>query len=248
VSPPVRRARFFGNALPYLSEFEHTGALVVIEGPDGVGRSTQIAHLASCIEGEGRAIAVTGLTRSELAGRGISRAKAGNTLGPITYELFYATDFADLFENQIIPALKAGFVVLADRYIYTNIARSVVRGQDPDYIREVYSFAIVPDLVLFLRLSPERLVERVLQGKGLNHWESGMDLRLGNNLYDSFLAYQTLLLGEFDRMAETEGFVTVDASRSIEEIQQELRERIGRQLDVRLPKTPDRLPFVVQAR
>jgi dTMP kinase len=244
----VRRARFFGNALPYLNEFEHTGALVVVEGPDGVGRSTQLTHLGPCIEGAGHAITVTGLTRSELAGKGISRAKAGNTLGPITYELFYATDFADIFENQIIPALKAGFVVLADRYIYTNIARSVVRGQDPDYIREVYSFAIVPDLVLFLRLPPERLVERVLKGKGLNYWESGMDLRLGDNLYDSFLAYQRLLLAQFDRMATTEPFAVVDAARSVEHIQQELRDRIEQLLEVRLPPAPERLPLIVQSR
>ena len=156
----------------------------------------------------------------------IEIAKQGNILDAWSYSLLYATDFADRLEHQIIPALRSGFVVLADRYIYTAIARNVVRGCDRQWIREVFGFAIVPDLVYYLRIDVETLALRVIETKGMNYWESGMDMRLGADLYDSFKKYQGMIIGEFDRMAEEFGFQVVDARRSPEEIQEALRARI----------------------
>ena len=125
--------------------------------------------------------------------------------------LFYATDFADRLENEIIPALRAGFVVLTDRYIYSLIARAIVRGSDPEWLREVYGFALRPDGNFYLRLQIDDLVTRVLQSRGFDYWESGMDMHMGEDMYESFVRYQKWLLAEFDKMVETFGFQIVDA-------------------------------------
>src|SRR5437660_2987686 len=153
----------------------------------------------------------------------IASAKQGNILDPWSYSLLYATDFADRLEHQIIPALRSGFVVLSDRYIYTAFARNVVRGCDRVWMRDVFGFAVVPDLVCYLRIDVDTLALRVIESKGMNYWESGMDMRLGADLYESFKKYQGLLIEEFDRMAEEFGFQVVDARRPPEEIQEALR-------------------------
>jgi len=140
--------------------------------------------------------------------------------------LFYATDFADRLESEIIPALRAGFVVLTDRYIYSLMARAVVRGADPDWLREVYGFALKPDAIFYLRLNIDDLVTRVLQSTGFDYWESGMDLHMGEDMYDSFVRYQKWLLAEFDKMVETYGFGVVDASGSVEDVFENLRARV----------------------
>src|ERR671927_1145710 len=138
--------QFYGTPLPGVERNEqYPGKLIVIEGTDGVGRSTHIALLRTWLESRGHAVLDTGMTRSVLAGRGIKEAKEGHTLGRLTMQLFYATDFADRLENQMLPALRAGFIVLTDRYIYSAIARAVVRGADPEWMRAVYGIALVPD-------------------------------------------------------------------------------------------------------
>ena len=142
--------------------------------------------------------------------------------------LFYATDFADRLENEIIPALRAGFVVLTDRYIYSLIARAIVRGSDPEWLREVYGFALKPDAIFYLRLQIDDLVTRVLQTRGFDYWESGMDMHMGEDMYESFVRYQKWLLAEFDKMVETFGFQIVDASGSVEEVFENLRDRVDR--------------------
>ena len=142
--------------------------------------------------------------------------------------LFYATDFADRLENEIIPALRAGFVVLTDRYIYSLIARAIVRGSDPEWLREVYGFALRPDAIFYLRLQIDDLVTRVLQSRGFDYWESGMDMHMGEDMYESFVRYQKWLLAEFDKMVETFGFQIVDASGSVEEVFENLRDRVDR--------------------
>jgi len=147
-------------------------------------------------------------------------------LSRTTLSLFYATDFADQLENIILPALRAGFIVLADRYIYTAFARDFVRSNDRKWIRDVFGFALVPDLVCYLRIDVETLALRVIETKAMNYWESGMDLRLGNDLYDSFKKYQSLLIEEFDKMAVEFKFEVVDARKSLEDIQEELRTKI----------------------
>ncbi|HWS52920.1 MAG TPA: hypothetical protein VN228_02230 [Pyrinomonadaceae bacterium] len=230
----MREPTFYGTPLPGAGREPLSGKLIVVEGTDGVGRSTHTALLRSWLEARGHAVIDTGMTRSVLAGRGIKEAKAGTTLGRLTMQLFYATDFADRLENEMLPALRAGFVVLTDRYIYSAIARAVVRGVDPRWIRAIYGIALVPDLILYLRASrAEELVTRVLSsGRKFDYWESGMDLNLGADFYDSFVAYQTRLLREFDRMSEEYGFRTVDASRTVRRVASDLRRAVARVLDV----------------
>lgn len=224
----MSRARFYGEGLPYLELGNLPGKLIVIEGTDGVGRSTQIELLRFWLEEQGHAVSNTGLNRSPLTQPGLDAAKQGHTLGRITFSLFYATDFADRLENQIIPALKAGFYVLADRYFYSICARDIVRGADPAWVRGVYGFALVPDVVFYLKVDLDNLVHRVVNGRGFNYWESGLDLGLADNLYDSFCLYQTRLMEQFDRMALEYGFVTVDANRDPLTILEELKEHITR--------------------
>ena len=229
----MKEVKFYGTALPGIDVEPYSGKLIVIEGTDGVGRSTQVALLRTWLESAGYAVLDTGMTRSVLAGRGIKNARTGHTLGRLTLQLFYATDFADRLENEIIPALRAGFVVLTDRYIYSAIARAVVRGADPEWIRSIYGIALVPDAVFYLRMpSAEPLARRVLgSGRRFDYWESGMDLGLANDYYDSFIAYQKLLLKEFDRMSGEYGFHVMDASRPLKRTSAALRRSIARLIE-----------------
>jgi dTMP kinase len=222
---------FYAKGLPDVDPGELRGRLIVIEGPDGVGRSTQMSMLKPWLESNGHAVLDTGMTRSALAGKGIKQAKEGLTLGPISLTLFYATDFADRLENEMIPALRAGFIVLTDRYIYSLIARAIVRGLDAEWIKSVYGLALKPDAIFYLRADVPELVPRVLSRPvGFDYWESGMDLHLGEDLYDSFVAYQTRMLGVFDSMTEEYGFDVIDTNASIEAIYKNLQRRIGRLL------------------
>src|SRR6266705_2563346 len=195
----MKEMKFYGKPLPNVEIEAYSGKLIVIEGTDGVGRSTHVALLRTWLESIGYAVLDTGMTRSVLAGRGIKNARAGHTLGRLTMQLYYATDFADRLENQMLPALRAGFIVLTDRYIYSAIARAEVRGVDPVWIRSLYEMALVPDAIFYLKIqSPQELVQRVLSsGRRFDYWESGMDLRLGEDFYDSFIAYQTQMLKVF---------------------------------------------------
>ena len=140
--------------------------------------------------------------------------------------LFYATDFADRLENQIIPALKAGFIVLSDRYFYSVIARDVVRGADPQWARKVDGFALKPDLILYLRAEIPTLVSRIVHGRGFNYWEAGMDIHYADNIYDSFCIYQSKLRDQLDDMSSEYGFVNIDANRPINNIFEDLRQEI----------------------
>jgi dTMP kinase len=235
-----RPLQFYSDALPDVDISELNGKLIVVEGPDAVGRSTQIARLKAWMEQQGHAVLDTGLARSALAGKGIAAAKEGNTLGPITMTLFYATDFADRLENEIIPALRAGFVVLTDRYIFSLMARATARGEDPAWIERVAAgLALVPHAVYYLRADVEQLVSRVVLGRGaFDYWESGMDMRFGNDMYDSFVRYQTRLIRALDRMGRRYGFVAMDANRTPDEIFADLQRRIGEDFpDLRLPRT-----------
>jgi len=235
----MKEMKFYGKPLPNVEIEAYSGKLIVIEGTDGVGRSTHVALLRTWLESIGYAVLDTGMTRSVLAGRGIKNARAGHTLGRLTMQLYYATDFADRLENQMLPALHAGFIVLTDRYIYSAIARAVVRGADPEWMRAIYGIGLVPDAVFYLRLaSVEELAARVLaSGRGFDYWESGMDLGLGNDYYDSFIAYQKLLLKEFDRMSGEYGFQVIDASRSIKRVENDLKRLITRVIESEQAKT-----------
>jgi dTMP kinase len=221
------RFSFFGEGIPGVDPREPKGKLIVIEGADGVGRSTQIWLLKQWLETKGHAVLATRMMRSALAGKRLRQAKKGTTLGRVTMALFYATDFVDRLEHEVIPALRAGFIVLTDRYIYTLAARALVRGIDPDWIREVYGFALKPDRVFYLRAGVDDLVTRVLQKDGFDYWESGMDLRLGEDMYESFVEYQNRMMAQFDQMVEDYGFRIIDASRSIETVFADLKEQMS---------------------
>lgn len=220
----------YGIGLPGVDPADLTGWLIVIEGTDGVGRTTHVDRLRLHLERLGYAVAETGLTRSDLASRGIRRAKQGNTLGTHAFNLFYATDFADRLENQILPALRAGFVMLTDRYIYSLIARAIARGADPDWIKKVYGFSLRPDAVFYLRIEVPDLVPRVLATGGFDYWESGMDLPMGDDLYESFTHYQERVIQELDKLAREYGFVTLDARRPVDETAEMLAEHVTRKL------------------
>jgi dTMP kinase len=220
----------YGVSLPGLSSDDLVGKLIVIEGTDGVGRSTQIRLLKEWLEQQGRAVLDTGLSRSGLVGKSIKRAKEGHTLGRITLSLFYATDFADRLENEIVPALRAGFVVLTDRYIYSLMARAMVRGLDPTWVRNIHRFALKPDAVFYLRIGVDQLIPRAVFSRGFDYWESGMDLYSTEDMYDSFRKYQSALLEQFDQLAEEFHFHVVDARPEPREIFERLREGILRVL------------------
>src|SRR6201991_2039868 len=164
---------YYGNAIPSLPIQDYPGKIIAIEGTDGVGRSTQIALLREWLEVQGYGVIETGWTRSELMSPTIDLAKSSNTLNKLTFVLLYATDFADRLEKEIIPALKAGFIVLSDRYIFTALARAGVRGVDRHWIRQLYGFGIAPHLVFYLKIDEKTLIRRVLQARGMDYWESG---------------------------------------------------------------------------
>jgi dTMP kinase len=226
----MRRFESYGQGIPGLELGDLSGWLVVIEGPDGVGRTTHVNRLRAHLEQLGYAVAETGLTRSDLASRGIRRAKQGNTLGANAFNLFYATDFADRLEQQIVPALRAGFVMITDRYVYSLIARAIVRGADPDWIKQVYSFALLPDAVYYLHIEARQLVPRVLAEGPFDYWESGMDVPMGEDLYDSFVNYQGRIIRELDGLAHEYGFHTLDATRDEDDISDELCASVTRVL------------------
>ena len=223
----MRNFQTYGEAIPRVSLADLSGWLIVIEGTDGVGRTTHINLLRSHLERLGYAVAETGLSRSDLTSSGIRRAKMGNTLGSNAFNLFYATDFADRLQQQILPALRSGFVMLTDRYVYSLIARAIVRGADPDWIKGVYSFALKPDAVFYLRIGVEDLVPRVLAEGPFDYWESGMDLPMGEDLYDSFIEYQRRVIGQLDVLQKEYSFQTLDATRDIEDISAELCESVS---------------------
>jgi dTMP kinase len=237
----------YGKQLPGMNPFDLAGKLIVIEGTDGAGRTTQIDLLKPWLEEMGHAVLDTGMTRSHLAGEGIRRAKEGNNLGRVTQSLFYATDFIDRLENEIMPALRAGFIVLTDRYIYSLMARAIVRGVDAAWIRSIYSMALVPDAVFYLRIGVEELIPRVVFSRGFDYWESGMDVFPGHDMYESFRSYQAALLAEFDRLGAEFNFETVDASGDIEIVFAQLKSKTQRILESNSRAAYDAKPRVEPA-
>jgi dTMP kinase len=225
--PSAKPRRFYGHGIPNVGLDKLAGKLIVVEGADGSGRSTQIARLVSWLEGGGHATVQVGLRRSTLVSEELERAKSGNILSHTTMSLFYATDFADQMENIILPALRAGFMVLADRYIYTLMVRDLVRGMDEEWLKNLYGIALAPDAVFYLNVSPEELVQRTFaKNRSLDYWESGMDLGLSRDMFDSFLKYQVLVQKQFQRLQATYGFTIVNGNRSVEALSKELQKKI----------------------
>ena len=218
-----RKPNWYGTrtvgGIPYLKDLEITGRLIVIEGPDASGRSSQIEMVTTQLEANGFAVLNTGLNRSELISEGILEAKRNISLGKRTIALFYAADFADQLEHKIIPALQAGYVVLADRYIYTLMARNTVRGIKRQWSSNLYDFALVPDLVFYLNVDPFKLVHRVFEKRqSLDHYESGADLRLSDDMFESFILYQQKLAKEFEYLKQKYNLISINGNKSTEQV------------------------------
>lgn len=224
---------FFGRRPPEIRDAHFAGKLFVIEGADGSGRSTQIALLSQWLEANGFAVRHMGLRRSNLVSEELESAKQGNVLTHNTLSLFYATDFFDQLVHDLLPALRAGFIVLADRYVYTLMARDLVRGAERAWTRNVYSPALVPDAVFYLKTGAQALIERNIQkNSSLDYWESGMDLGLSRDMFASFIKYQRLIQTEFAQMQREFGFQVLNANLRIGSIQRQLRGRIGALLGI----------------
>lgn len=218
---------FYGKGIPYLQTEDFTGKLIVVEGADCSGRSTHIALLKEWLEAKGHAVLDTGFKKSMLVGDVISEAKKGNTLGKTTLSLLYCTDFADQLENKIIPALKSGYIVLSDRYIFTLMARDIVRGASKDWLVKLFGFALVPDAVFYLNVIPTTLLHRTFSKYGhLDYWESGMDINLSADMLESYKKYHTLMYNEFIKLSKEYNFITLDGNIPLKKIQATLREKI----------------------
>jgi dTMP kinase len=229
---------YYGIGLPYLKLDRKTlsGKLIVIEGADCSGRSTQVALLKMWLESNGHAVLDTGLRRSDLVGEAIEEAKKGHTLGKKTLSLLYATDFADQLENKMIPAMKAGYIVLADRYMFTLMVRDLVRGADKEWLKELFGFALVPDQIFYLSLTPDELLHRALLKYGhLDYWESGMDVCLSSDMFDSFQKYQTDLKNKYDELDMDYGFDKIDGGKNPDEIQAYIRKKVSALLNKKMP-------------
>src|SRR6266403_902230 len=228
---------FFGEPLVGFDPSEITGSLIVIEGMDGSGRSTQIALLQEWLESEGFAVQTSGLRRSNLVGRDIDELLAKNAATRLTLALMYATDFFDQMEHRILPALRSGTIVLADRFIFTLIARGVVRGINRDYMSGLYAMALRPHLTFWLNVRPETAFGREFKkAQAISYWEAGRDMSLSHDLYWSFIRYQTMIKREFEVMARRHGFIELDGEASVSTVNKQLRQRIGEQLGIRSTK------------
>jgi dTMP kinase len=213
------------------SNHKFPGRLFVVEGTDGSGKSTQLALLYQWLKSEGYPVIFSEWNSSPLVMQTTKRAKKKTLFTPATFSLLHATDFADRTERDIIPPLKAGAIVLADRYIYTAFARDVVRGCDPRWVRQVYRFAVEPTVRFFFRAPLEVALERILSGRPeLKFYEAGMDREFADNEEDSFRIFQGKILDEYDKMVSEFGLTVIDATRSILQQQQEMRKIIAPQL------------------
>src|SRR5216683_3286090 len=228
---------FFGEPLVGVRPEELTGTLVVVEGMDGSGRSTQIALLQEWLESEGFPVQTTGLRRSYLVGKDIDDLMAKNAVTRMTLVLMYAADFFDQLEHRIIPALRSGMVVLADRFIYTLIARGSVRGINREYLLGLYAMALRPHLTFWLNVRPETAFAREFKkSQAISYWESGRDMSLSNDLFRSFIRYQAMIKKEFELMAKKHSFLELDGEANVPAVNKQLRQRIGEQLGIRATK------------
>jgi dTMP kinase len=227
-------SRFYGIPLPGVKPEELSGSLVVVEGTDGSGRSTQISLLTEWLESEGFAVQTMGLRRSFLVGEDIDGLLAENAVTRMTLALMYSTDFFDQLERRILPALRSGLIVLADRYIFTLIARAAVRGIGRDYLHGIYEMALRPDLTFWLNVRPEVAFDREFKkAQTISYWESGRDMSLSNDLFKSFIRYQSMIKREFEYLSKRHGFLELDGEASVSEVNRELRKRLASHLGIR---------------
>jgi len=230
----IAERRFLGEPLVGVNPEELSGSLIVVEGMDGSGRSTQITLLQEWLESEGFAVETVGLRRSNLVAKDIDELLAMNSVTWHTLALMYATDFFDQLEHRIVPALRSGLVVLADRYIYTLITRGAVRGISRQYLYRLYAMALRPDVTFWLNVRPEVAFAREFRkSQAISYWEAGRDLFLSTDLFQSFIGYQTMIRKEFQYAADRHGFIELDGEASVRAVNDRLRKRIAAHLGIR---------------
>lgn len=210
-------------------KLEKKGKLIVVEGIDGSGKSTQIRLLGKWLKSNQLPVFMTEWNSSEMVKEITSKGKKKGRLTPTTFSLLHATDFADRYERNIFPLLRAGYIVLADRYIYTAYARDIVRGCSPNWIHKVYDFVIKPDITFYFRVPVDIAIERILSGRPkLKYYESGMDLNLSNDVYESYRIFQSRIIDQYESMIEPEGFIVIDGTNGIEDQQQLVRTTVAK--------------------
>ncbi|MBQ8168900.1 dTMP kinase [bacterium] len=209
----------------------YEGLLVVIEGTDGSGKSTQLELLKKALQDQSYGVMVSEWKTSRLIANVIDDAKDRNLLNATTYSLLYAADFADRLENQIIPALKSGFIVLLDRYYYTALARDVVRGQNIDWVKNLYDYAPEPDLVFYLDMPVDVLLKRIIGTTGLDFYESGRDVGFSTDFYKSFEIYQNKCLEQYEKMKSEYGFISIDGTKTRTAIHKIMNNEVQKILD-----------------
>lgn len=210
------------------------GKLIIVEGVDGSGKSTQIRLLEKWLKYAGVPVYFTEWNSSETVKEITSKGKKKGLLTPITFSLLHATDFADRYERHILPLLHAGYVVLADRYIYTAFARDVVRGCHPRWVRQMYDFAVRPDIAFYFRVPVDVAFDRIVNNRPkLKYYEAGMDLNLSNDPYESYRIFQGRIVEQYESMIGPENFAVIDGTTDIEEQQRQVRQKV---LDT-LPKS-----------
>ncbi|MCA1954492.1 MAG: dTMP kinase [Anaerolinea sp.] len=233
-----------------LKPHSYRGKLIVVEGIDGSGKSTQIDLLYKWLQTQGKSVYFSEWNSSPLVKSTTKMGKKQKMFTPTTFSLMQATDFADRWENQILPMLKAGVIVLADRYAFTAFARDVARGVDPEWVRNLYSFAPQPDLAFYFRVPVEIAVERILSGRAeLKYYEAGMDLGLSDSKTTSFRLFQQRIIAQYDEMINEFGFVTIDGTDVVQNQQKLVRQIVRKNLlgwegmpNPNLPLPPKRRP------
>lgn len=215
------------------AELNFAGRLIAVEGLDGSGKSTQIYLLKRWLEAEGIKVYFSEWNSSELVKSATSKGKKRELLTPTTFSLIHATDFADRYERHLLPLLRAGYVVLCDRYIFTAFARDVTRGCPPDWVRGIYNFAALPDIVFFFKADLEVSLNRILEGRPkLKFFEAGMDLRLSPDPYESFRIFQGRILEQYLAMAGEFNFIVVDANQHVEKQQSIVRKLVAEHINL----------------
>ena len=219
--------------LKTFADLNFPGRLIAVEGLDGSGKSTQIYLLKRWLENQGLKVYFSEWNSSELVKAATSKGKKRELLSPTTFSLIHATDFADRYERHLVPLLRAGYLVLCDRYVFTAYARDVVRGCPPEWVREIYSFAALPDFTFFFKSNLEVSLQRILDGRPqLKYFEAGMDLRLSTDPYESFRIFQGRILEQYLAMSSEFKFLIIDANQSIEAQQNVVRSLIAGKLDL----------------
>jgi dTMP kinase len=208
------------------SKYQIPGKLIIVEGIEGSGKSTQLHLIEKWLRSEGRLVYTTEWNSSDLVKEITSKGKKKGLLTPITFSLLHATDFADRYERNIFPLLRAGYIVLSDRFVYTAYARDVVRNCNPEWVRKIYNFAVRPTIAFYFKVPIDVAVNRIMGRPKLKFYEAGMDLNLSNDIFESYRIFQSRIIEEYEAMAERESFTVIDGTLDIEEQQRQVREKV----------------------